>query len=103
LIYWLLKWVFDFRRDSGAKASLPMHSFIRAKAAEQERVSGSRLVSEFREIVREPLPDPSDPRFKKWKGLERFPWGWGVAQHQLLERLGRKPSDSDALWKRPDS
>ena len=34
-----------------------------------------RLVSEFRDIVREPLPDPDDPRFKKWNFHERFPWG----------------------------
>jgi hypothetical protein len=34
-----------------------------------------RLVSEFRDIVREPLPDPHDPRFKHWKIRERFPWG----------------------------
>ena len=34
-----------------------------------------RLISEFREIVREPLPDPSDPRFKSRNVRERFPWG----------------------------
>jgi len=34
----------------------------------------TRLIGEFREIVREPLPDPSDPRFKKWNVRERFPW-----------------------------
>lgn len=34
-----------------------------------------RLIDEFREIVREPLPDPSDPRFKKWHVSGRFPWG----------------------------
>jgi hypothetical protein len=38
-------------------------------------ISKSRLVREFREIVREPLPDPNDPRFKKWNMRERFPWG----------------------------
>ena len=49
-----------------------------------------RLVSEFREIVREPLPDPHDPRFKKWDPRERFPWGWGLVQQQLHERLVRR-------------
>jgi hypothetical protein len=49
-----------------------------------------RLNLEFREIVREPLPDPTDPRFKKWDVGERFPWGWGLAQHQLYERLARR-------------
>jgi ABC-type Na+ efflux pump permease subunit len=48
-----------------------------------------RLVTEFREIVREPLPDPHDPRFKQWNIGERFPWGWGLVQHQLHERLAR--------------
>jgi hypothetical protein len=32
-----------------------------------------RLVSEFRDIIREPLPDPLDPRFKQWNLRERFP------------------------------
>jgi hypothetical protein len=49
-----------------------------------------RLVAEFREIVREPLPDPHDPRFKKWDARERFPWGWGLVQQQLHERLVRR-------------
>ena len=34
----------------------------------------ARLINEFREIVREPLPDPNDPRFKKWNVHDRFPW-----------------------------
>jgi hypothetical protein len=50
----------------------------------------TRLISEFREIVREPLPDPSDPRFKKWNVRERFPWGWELVQQQLHERLARR-------------
>jgi len=52
--------------------------------------SEHRLALEFREIVREPLPDPTDPRFKKWDVRERFPWDWGLAQHQLYERLARR-------------
>jgi ABC-type transport system involved in multi-copper enzyme maturation permease subunit len=51
-----------------------------------------RLTLEFREIVREPLPDPTDPRFKKWDVRERFPWGWEMVQHQLYERLSRGQS-----------
>ena len=50
----------------------------------------ARLIAEFREIVREPLPDPSDPRFKKWNVRERFPWGWEFIQQQLHERLARR-------------
>lgn len=50
----------------------------------------ARLIREFREIVREPLPDPSDPRFKTWNVRERFPWGWELVQQQLHERLVRK-------------
>jgi ABC-type transport system involved in multi-copper enzyme maturation permease subunit len=60
------------------------------KAAHAAKNWEQRLVSEFREIVREPLPDPHDPRFKKWDGRERFPWGWGVVQEQLHERLVRR-------------
>jgi ABC-type transport system involved in multi-copper enzyme maturation permease subunit len=40
-----------------------------------EGILGTRLIAEFREIVCEPLPDPSDPRFKKWNVRERFPSG----------------------------
>lgn len=49
-----------------------------------------RLMAEFREIVREPLPEPDDPRFKKWQPQERFPWGWDIIQRQLHERLARQ-------------
>jgi hypothetical protein len=58
--------------------------------ASQSTVCETRLIREFREIVREPLPDPSDPRFKRWNVAERFPWGWGLIQQQLHERLARK-------------
>jgi ABC-type transport system involved in multi-copper enzyme maturation permease subunit len=60
------------------------------KATHAAKKWEQRLVSEFREIAREPLPDPHDPRFKKWDGRERFPWGWGVVQEQLHERLVRR-------------
>lgn len=49
-----------------------------------------RLISEFREIIREPVPDPDDKRFKRWNIRERFPWGWEVVQGQLRERLARQ-------------
>jgi hypothetical protein len=57
-----------------------------------------RLVSEFREIVREPLPDPHDPRFKKWDMRERFPWGWDLVQQQLHERLVRRQQTGGRRW-----
>jgi hypothetical protein len=44
-----------------------------AKGESLDRKFETRLINEFREIVREPLPDPSDPRFKKWDLRERFP------------------------------
>jgi hypothetical protein len=53
------------------------------------QVSGGwerRLVSAFRDIVREPLPDPDDPRFKNWNPGERFPWGWDLEQHLFAAR-----------------
>ncbi len=49
-----------------------------------------RLVTEFREIVREPLPDPHDSRFKKWTGRERFPCDWDLLQERLHESLVRR-------------
>jgi len=48
-----------------------------------------RLITEFREIAREPLPDRDNPGFKRWNVRERFPWGWDVVQEQLHERLAR--------------
>lgn len=59
-----------------------------------------KLVAEFREIVREPLPARNDPRFKHWKIDERFPWGFGVSQHQLLERLARQLGPVPAMPRR---
>jgi hypothetical protein len=56
------------------------------EAARRER----RLISEFREIVREPVPHPHDPRFRKWDVKERFPWGWSLVRYQLHERLARE-------------
>jgi hypothetical protein len=50
----------------------------------------ARLIHEFREIVREPLPDPKDPRFKRWNVQKRFPWGWEIIQQQLHEQVVRK-------------
>jgi ABC-type transport system involved in multi-copper enzyme maturation permease subunit len=55
-----------------------------------------RLVFEFREIVREPLPDPNDPRFKQWNIRERFPWGWKILQQQLHERIARRQTDGSS-------
>jgi hypothetical protein len=60
------------------------------KSASIAGICESRLIAEFREIVREPLPDPNDPRFKKWNVQERFPWGWELVQQQLHERLARR-------------
>jgi len=74
------------------------------KTAAWVRGCEGRLINEFREIAREPLPDPSDPRFKKWNARERFPWGWAPIQRQLYERQPF-PSNASGLGGmiRPDS
>jgi hypothetical protein len=59
--------------DSTAKVWLLKGPFEKVEALHRE--CARRLIGEFREIVREPVPDPSDPRFKKWNTRERFPWG----------------------------
>jgi ABC-type transport system involved in cytochrome c biogenesis permease component len=56
----------------------------------ETNVYRERLKAEFREIVREPIPDPRDSRFKQWNIRERFPWGWELALDQLHERLVRR-------------
>jgi len=47
--------------------------FLRSRS--NSRLLQRRLADEFREIVREPLPDPQDPRFWRWNVRERFPQG----------------------------
>jgi ABC-type transport system involved in multi-copper enzyme maturation permease subunit len=94
LAIWLLKALFidksphahEFQWDPQAMVFRKRHPALERTVRDCE----GRLISEFREIVREPLPDPNDPRFKNWNVRERFPWGWGYAQQQLHERLVRK-------------
>jgi ABC-type transport system involved in multi-copper enzyme maturation permease subunit len=93
LAAWLVKRLFpdhgqvdEFKWDPKAKVWVSMRYPFKGPAG----IHGRRLITEFREIVREPLPDPSDPHFKKWNVLERYPWGWELAQQQLHERLARK-------------
>jgi ABC-type transport system involved in multi-copper enzyme maturation permease subunit len=97
LFFWLLWFVMrlitnrgkrhSYEWDSEAKAWCLMQS---SKSEGVDRACEKRLISEFREIVREPLPEANDPRFKKWNVRERFPQGWGTVQQQLHERLARK-------------
>ena len=86
LTVWLVKRHFpdhgqvdEFKWDSQAKVWRSMRSPFKAG-----RLHGKRLINEFREIVREPLPDPSDPRFKEWNVFERFPWRQGLSMRELL-------------------
>jgi len=65
--------------------------------ARQER----RLVSEFRDIVLEPVPAPDDRRFKKWNYLERFPWGQPAAPEPGLEDGPKAAGESDAPLAQP--
>jgi hypothetical protein len=77
-------------------AGKPKSGWIRQASGVWER----RLASEFRYIVREPLPDPDDPRFKQWNPSERFPWGWELVQDRLLERRRTAtPAQFAAAWR----
>lgn len=49
-------------------------TFLRPDPGLDPGLRENRLVAEFREIVQEPLPDLTDPRFKNWNVAERFPW-----------------------------
>ena len=94
LSFFALWWLFWMsRRDSvraGRARNLRWNPAAQEWVADAAGIWETRLVREFREIVREPLPDPSDPRFKKWDVRERFPWGWRHVQEQLHERLARR-------------
>jgi hypothetical protein len=87
LLVWLSRRSFTWVVHAGQLKSVPQAGVL---VDGSTAMCQSRLIGEFREIVREPLPDPSDPRFKKWNVRERFPWGWGLVQQQLHERLARR-------------
>jgi ABC-type transport system involved in multi-copper enzyme maturation permease subunit len=89
LIYWICQF---FIRRSQRMEDIKWNPKLQAWIRHESDVHEHRLIREFREIVREPLPDPHDPRFKKWNVNERFPWGWKVIQQQLHERLVRRES-----------
>lgn len=46
-----------------------------------------KLRRELRAIAQEPLPDPNDPRFRKWDRTKRFPWHDATPVPPLLKRL----------------
>jgi hypothetical protein len=73
-----------------ATVGMMVHLF---RVYEIPKVWERRLIAEFREVAREPLPHPHDPRFKKWDVRQRFPWGWHMAQEQLHERAARREAD----------
>ncbi|MCX6927423.1 MAG: hypothetical protein NT154_30095 [Verrucomicrobia bacterium] len=59
-----------------------------------------RLISQFRDIVREPVPDPDDPRFKKWNVGERFPCDLDLVQRWIPTGHSRiTPAQFAAAWK----
>ncbi len=88
---WLMIWLIRrFTEESEHVWKLKWDSEAKVWVSKDSSIREPRLVREFREIVREPLPEPSDPRFKKWNVAERFPWGWAMVQQQLHERLARK-------------
>jgi hypothetical protein len=47
-----------------------------------------RLIAEMRSIAREPVPDPHDPRFKKWNFNDRLPRS---AYEEMAERVSAYP------------
>jgi ABC-type transport system involved in multi-copper enzyme maturation permease subunit len=100
--FFALIWLIAFFGKASTDKGAAVHQMAWDPAARQwrstkigrdraELVASTRLVAEFREIVREPVPDPQDPRFKQWNVRERFPWGWELVQQQLHERLARRP------------
>jgi ABC-type transport system involved in multi-copper enzyme maturation permease subunit len=100
--FFALIWSLAFFRRASAEKGAAVHQMAwdpirrewrttRLGRCRAEAVASTRLVAEFREITREPVPDSRDPRFKKWNVRERFPWGWELVQQQLHERLARRP------------
>lgn len=61
-----------------------------------------KLITEFREIVREPVPAPDDPRFEQWRepGKTRFPWGPERFADQIADRMARRREEG---WSRREA
>ena len=72
--------------------AVPIHRFRLRRGSTATDQIECRLISELREIAREPLPDRDHPGFKQWNPRERFPWGWELIQEQLHERVVRRRS-----------
>jgi hypothetical protein len=77
------RWLQDFPSGSVIEVvivglTIAIFSTLRARFRESALYVERRLIVDFREIVREPVPEPNDSRFKQWIVQERFPWG--VAQ-----------------------
>jgi hypothetical protein len=53
--------------------AISMFGVFRARFRENALHLERRLIVEFRDIVREPVPEPTDSRFKQWIVRERFP------------------------------
>jgi ABC-type transport system involved in multi-copper enzyme maturation permease subunit len=70
----LFRYLRRSRRRAARMRELKWDPRTKAWIGDAAGIVHMRLVTEFREIVREPLPDPGDPRFKKWNVQERFPW-----------------------------
>lgn len=70
----------------------PVHLFRRRRGSTLPDQMECRLISELREIAREPVPDRDHVSFKRWNPRERFPWGWELIQEQLHERVARRHS-----------
>jgi len=49
---------------------------------------GGRIIRQFREIVREPLPDRDDPAFRQWNVWDRLPRGRKLPWYHPLRRIG---------------
>jgi len=68
-----------------------MFTMIRHREAQAQL---TRMITEFREIIREPIPDPHDPRYAHWlHWTQRFPWGWAGFQDQVVERNARRRAE----------
>lgn len=60
----------DFKWD---QQTLGWQKLPETSSRGMNKIYERRLTNEFRAIVREPLPDRRDPRFKTWDARGRFP------------------------------
>ena len=103
---WNWWWIFfNFRRALSSARNFPSGSvaelclavailvvvlIAREVSHNRRKALANRLLFDFREVAREPIPADDDPRLKRWQIDERLPVDEARLQAELVERVVRR-------------